>query len=168
MRKFGAGQIGFDFVSVDNALLHFVQHFDGFLHIGGVAVCHGNGIVNHHQGSRCHQNLRACHCNYGSGTGGNAVYFDCYIPAVIHEHGINLTCGNTVTARRIQPYGNGTGACKQFIPEHLRRDIVVKPGFFCNGAVQFKGPFRFGVGLVLPRPELFVFHRLFLPPLLEI
>lgn len=64
-------------------------------------------------------------------------------------------------------YGNGTGAGKQFIPEHLRRDIVVKPGFFRNGAVQFKCPFRFGVGLVLPRPELFVFHRLFLPPLLE-
>ena len=65
------------------------------------------------------------------------------------------------TELEIDPYGDITFSCIQFIPKHLRCDIIVKPALFCSGTVECQYPLNafFARDLVvclpaLPVPEL--------------
>ena len=113
--------------------------------------------MDHHQGSRCLQNLRACHGDNGCCGSCDAIDLDGHIVLVIHQHGVDLACRDAVTARGIEPYSDRAFSGEKLIVEHLRRDIIVKPGSLRDGAVEFKNPFRPFVCLVLPFPELLLF-----------
>ena len=170
MRQLGTGQIGADFVCVDNAFLDFVQHFDCLLHLLTISERTGHRVVDHHQCGGSHQHLGASHRNDRCSGCRNAIDLDGDIALVVHKHGINLTCSHTVTAGRIDPHGNVTAAGYQFFLEHPGRYIIVKPTFLCDGAVQFKHPF-FGLAFVrqvFPRPELLRLglHWILFPPFL--
>ena len=128
---------------------------------------HGCGVVNHHESGGGHQHLGTSHGNHGSCGCCQPVNLHGDLSLVIHEHGINLTCGNTIPAGGIDPDGDVTGSGIQFIPEHLGGHIVIEPGFLGNGAVEFKDSFAcvLAVCLVFPRPELLVLH--WFPPFLS-
>ena len=167
MGQLGAGQTCADFIGVDNAFLHLVQHIDCLLHILVVAKGHGGGVVDHHKGGGSHQHLSTGHGDHGGCGCRQAVDFYGDLALVIHEHGINLACGHAIPARGIDPDGDVAGSCVQFIPEHPGGHIVIEPGFLGNGAVEFKDSFAcvLAVCLVFPRPELLVLH--WFPPFLS-
>ena len=56
------------------------------------------------------------------------------VALVIHQHVVDLCCGHAVTARRVDPDRNVTGACVQLVAEQLRGDVIVKPAFLRDGA----------------------------------
>ena len=158
--QLGAGKAGLDLIGIHDALLDLVQHFYGFFHICLIPIGHRHGIVDHHQSGRGHQHPGTGHRNDRCSGCRNAIDLDGHIVLVIHQHGINLACRNAVTARGIEPHSHGAFACKQLIVKHLRRDIIVKPRSFCDGAVEFKNSLRPFVCLVLPFPEPFLcLHR---------
>ena len=102
-------------------------------------------------------NDRCCGC-------GDAVNLDGDIAGVIHQHIVDLGCGHAVTAGAVDPNGNITGTGHQFLFEKLGCDVIVKPTFLCDGAVQMQRPLcrsRLRFRLVLPVPELL--HRDFSP-----
>ena len=166
MGQLGTGQARADFIGIDNAFFDFVQHINCLLHILMVAKGYGGRIMDHHEGCGSHQhpgtghgNDRRCGCRQTVNLHGD-------LALVIHEHGINLTCGHAIPAGGIDPDGDVTGTGIQFIPEHFGGYIIIEPGFLGNGAVEFKDPLGcfFAVCLVFPRPELLVLH--WFPPFL--
>ena len=116
--------------------------------------------MDHKHGHGRYQNLRACHSDDGRCRGGNAVDLDRDIAVVVHQHIVDLSRRHAVAAGAVDPHGDVTAAAVQFILEKLRRDIIVKPAFFCDGSVQKQRPFRC-LRLVLPIPKFL--HRFFPP-----
>ena len=166
MGQLGAGQTRADFIGIDNAFLHLVQHINGLLHILIVAKGHGSGVVDHHECGGSHQHRGTGHGDHGGCGCRQPIDFHRDLALVIHEHGINLACGNTVSTGGIDPDGDVPGTGIQFIPEHLGGHIVIEPGFLGDGAVEFKDPLGcFAVCLIFPRPELLVLH--WVPPFLS-
>ena len=122
--------------------------------------------MDHHKGGGSHQHFGTGHGDHGGCGCRQAVDFYGDLALVIHEHGINLTCGNAIPAGRVDPDGDVAGTSIQFVPEHPGSHIVIEPGFLGNGAVEFKDPLGcFAVCLVFPRPELLVLH--WFPPFLS-
>ena len=120
--------------------------------------------MDHQHGYRGYQHLCTCHRNNRCGTGGNAVNLDGHIALIVHEHIVDLCCRHAVAAGRIDPDGNVPAAAVQLIFKKLRRDIIVKPAFLCDGTVQKQRPlqrlllsFLIRHRPVLPVPELL--HR---------
>ncbi|AXB62521.1 hypothetical protein CDIF27640_03518 [Clostridioides difficile] len=164
MGEFSAGQTGLDFVGVDDGILDAAKHLDGFLHLCGIAHGNGHRVVDHHHGHRRYQHLRAGHGNDRGGAGCDAIDLYGHIMGVIHEHIVDLRRRHTVPAWGVDPDGDIAVPGHQFLLKKLRRDVIVKPAFLGDGAVQEQRPFRrscLRCCLVLPLPELL--HRGFPP-----
>ena len=124
--------------------------------------------MDHEHGHGRHQHLRTRHSDDGRSRSSDAVNLDRYIAFVVHEHIVDLSCRHTVAAGTVDPDGDVTAAAVQFILEKLRRDIIVKPAFLGDGAVEKQRPLlnlllRLLIGhrLGLPIPEFL--HRIFPP-----
>ena len=168
VRDFRTAHSRLDFISVHNAFLDLGQHFDCFLHFRCISHCHRHGIVYHQHRNRGHKHLVSRHCNNRSGACGYAVYFHRDVSLVVHQHIVDLRCRNAVPAGRVYPDGNISAAGQQFFLEKLRRDVIVKPAFICDSAVEEQRSLRvlllrFFVlyHLVRPLPEFL--HRIFPP-----
>ena len=160
MGQLGAGKAGLDLVSVDDALLHLVQQLDGPAHFVAVAHGHGQRIVDHHDGHRRHLNLGASHCDHRGRAGVNAVDAHSYVRRVIHEHIVDLCCGHTVAARRIDPHGNGAAARGQLRLKSRGRDLIVEPAFLGNGPFQPQNARVWGGFVPDPVPEFLHLYSL--------
>ena len=168
MGKFGTGQSRLDLIGVDDALLYFREHTDRLFHLSGIAKGNRGRIVDHHHGNRGDQYPCPGHSNHTGGRSRNAVNLYGHVSGIVHEHVVDLGSCHTVSARRIDPYGDIPAAGTQFFLKDLRRDIIVKPAFLCDGAVEEQRPLLYRLlclliqnRLVLPLPELL--HRI-LPP----
>ena len=159
--QLGAAHAGLDLIGVDDGFLHLVQHGDGFLHFCGIAHSHGGGIVDHQHRHRRHQHPGASHGNDRSGRGSDAVNLNGHAASVIHEHIVDLSRSHTVAAGAVDPDRDIAAPGIQFLPEQLGRDIIVKPAFLGDGAVQRENPllrFRLRWGLIRPVPKLLHFR----------
>ena len=139
-------------------------YFNGFLHFRRVTESNGHRVMDHHHGNRGHQNLGTSHCDNGCCGGSDAVNLDRDAALVVHQHIVDLGCRHAVTAGAVDPDRDVAGACHQFILEKLWGDVIVKPTFLGDGAVQEQSPLRrscLRLCLVLPLPELL--HRFFPP-----
>ena len=58
------------------------------------------------------------------------------MPSIFHEHIVNLRRSNAVPAGRVYPDGYISAAGQQFLLEKLRCDVIVKPTFICDSAVE--------------------------------
>ena len=164
MTELGAGQASLDFVSIDDGILHAAEHLDGFLHLGGITVGDGHGVVDHEHRHRGHQHFGASHGDHRCCGGRNAVDFDGDIALVIHQHIVDLSRSDAVATGAVDPHGDVARPGHKLILEQLGRDIIVKPALFGDGAVEKQCPLRrsrLRLCLVLPLPELL--HR-FLSP----
>ena len=164
MGQLGAGQPGLDLIGVDDGILHAAKHLDGFLHLCGIAHRYGHGIVDHHHGHRRYQHLRARHSNHTCCRCRNAIDLDRNVVWIIHEHIVDLGRSHAVPAGAVDPDRDISTAAHQFLLEKLWRDVIVKPAFLGDGAVEEQRPFRRSClrrRLVLPLPELL--HRGFPP-----
>ena len=168
VRQPGTGQPGFDFVSVDDGILHAAKHFDCFLHFAAVTESGGHRIMNHQHRHRRHQNLCAGHRNNGCRRSRNSINLDRNIAFVIHQHIVDLRRRHAVTAGAVDPHRDIAASGHEFVFEKLWCDIIVKPAFLGDRAVQEQCSLlnlllRLLVGYrpVLPVPELL--HRDFPP-----
>jgi len=164
MGQLGAGQPGLDLIGVDDGILHAAKHLDGFLHLCGIAHRYGHGIVDHHHGHRADQYFCTSHRNHAGSGCCDAVNLDRDIVRIVHEHIVDLGSRHTVPAGAVDPDGNIAVPSHQFLFEKLGCDIIVKPAFLGDSAVQEQRPFRRSClrrRLVLPLPELL--HRGFPP-----
>jgi len=93
--------IGLDLVGVDDGFLDLVQHGDGFLHFVRVTDGDGQWIVHHHQCGGSHEDFSASHSDDTCRRSGDAVNFDRDVVRIIHQHGVDLTCSDAVSAGRI-------------------------------------------------------------------
>ena len=171
MGELGTGEAGFDFVGIQNRILHAVQHVDSFLHFRRVTEGNGHGIMNHQHRNRRYQHLGTGHSDNGCRRRCNTVYLDGHIAFVIHQHVVNLRCCNAVAAGRVNPNGNVAGAGVQFVLKNLWSDIIVKPAFLGDCSVEEQRSLRhrllsllIGHRLGFPVPELL--HSVF-PPFLR-
>ena len=76
---------------------------------------------------------------------------------IIHEHVIDLGSRYTVPAGAVDPDRDISAAAHQFLFKKLGCDVIVKPAFLGDGAVEEQRPFRRSClrrRLVLPLPEL--------------
>ena len=89
-----------------------------------------------------HENLVAGHCDDRRGRGGDTVNLDRDVALVIHQHIVDLGSGYAVTAGAVDPHGDVPGACQEFLLEQLGCDIIIKPTFLCDGAVEKQSPPR--------------------------
>lgn len=83
---------------------------------------------------------------------------------VVHKHIVYLCRRNAVATGTVDPNGNVTAAGFKLLAEQLRRDIIVKPTFLCDRAVEVQnshGRSRLGLGVIRPIPKLL--HRVFPP-----
>ena len=111
-------------VSIDDALLDFVQHLDGLFHVLGVAHRNGAGVMDHQHGDRTHLDSITGHCDNGCRRSCNRIDLDRDAALVILKHGIDLGSGEHIATRRVDPDGHIPLAGFQLIPEHLRRDFI--------------------------------------------
>ena len=146
-------------VSIDDALLDFLQHLDGLLHVLGVAHRNGAGVMDHQHGDRTHLDSITGHCDNRCRRSCNRIDLDRDAALVILKHGIDLGGGEHISARTVDPDGHIPLAGFQLIPEHLRRDLIAPERFLIDGSFQ---PEDSGVITVFdPVPEFL--HRVLLP-----
>ena len=164
MGQLGAGQSGLDFVGIDDGVLDAGEHLDGLLHLTCVAHGHGHRVVNHEHGHRRHEDLGTRHSDDGCGGCRDAIDLHRYIVGVVHQHIVDLGRGHAVPAGRVDPDGDIPVPGHQLLLKKLGRDVIVKPAFLGDGAVQIQRPFRrsrLRLRLILPFPKLL--HRHFPP-----
>ena len=111
-------------IGIDDALLDFGQHLNGFLHVLGVAHRNRAGVMDHQHGNRTHLNSITGHCHNRCSRCRNCIDFDRDAPLVVLKHGIDLGSGEHISARRVDPDGHIPFAGFQLIPKHLRRDLI--------------------------------------------
>ena len=111
-------------IRIDDALLDFGQHLDGFFHVLGVAHRNGAGVMDHQHGDRTHLDSITGHCDNGCRRSCNRIDLDRDAALVILKHGIDLGSGEHIATRRVDPDGHIPLAGFQLIPEHLRRDFI--------------------------------------------
>ena len=70
------------------------------------------------------------------GTRGDTVNLHGDVALVVHQHIVNLRCRNAVTPGRVYPDGNISAAGQQFLLEKLRCDVIIKPAFIGDSAVE--------------------------------
>ena len=137
------------------------QHGDGFLHFCRISHSHRGRVVDHQHRHRGYQHFGACHGNDRSGRGSDAVNLNGHAASVIHEHIVDLSRSHTVASGAVDPDRDVTAPGIQFLPEQLGRDIIVKPAFLGDGAVQRENPllrFRLRWSLIRPVPKLLHFR----------
>ena len=88
-------------VGIDDALLDFGQHFNGFFHVLGIAHRNGAGVVDHQHGNRAHLDGITGHCHNGCSRCRNRIDFDRDAALVVLKHGIDLGSGEHIPARRV-------------------------------------------------------------------
>ena len=140
------------------------EPLNGFLHLCGIAHRHGHGVVNHHHGHRADQYFCTSHSDHACRRCRNAIDLDRDIVRIIHEHVIDLGSRHTVPAWAVDPDRDVSASAHQFLFKKLGCDVIVKPAFLGDGAVEEQRPFRRSClrrRLVLPLPELL--HRGFPP-----
>ena len=146
-------------IRIDDALLDFGQHLDGFFHVLGVAHRNGAGVMDHQHGDRTHLDSITGHCDNRCRRSCNRIDLDRDAALVILKHGIDLGGGEHISARTVDPDGHIPLAGFQLIPEHLRRDLIAPERFLIDGSFQ---PEDSGVITVFdPVPEFL--HRVLLP-----
>ena len=111
-------------VGIDDALLDFSQHLDGLFHILGIAHCNGAGVMDHQHGNGTHLNSITGHRHNGCSRCRNRIDLDRDAALVVLKHGIDLSSGEHIAARRVDPDGHIPHTGFQLIPEHLRRDFI--------------------------------------------
>ena len=111
-------------VGIDDALLDFVQHLDGLLHVFGIAHRNGAGVMDHQHGNRTHLNSITGHCHNRCSRCRNCIDLDRDAALVVLKHGIDLGSGEHISARTVDPDGHIPLAGFQLIPKHLRRDLI--------------------------------------------
>ena len=107
------------------------------------------------------QTERTLHLN---GTIAEESWFDDEVTPQLFKEELMSGSGNAVTAGTVNPHGDVPGACQEFFLEQLGCDVIIKPTFLCDGAVEKQNPLRrsrLRLCLVLPLPELL--HRFFPP-----
>ena len=153
-----------------DAFFYFVQHLNSLLHVRMITESDSHGIVDHHERRRGHQDLRTGHGDNGSSRCSNTVDLDRNVAFVVHEHGIDLAGSNTVTTGAVDPDDDVAVSGKELLPEHGGSNLVIKPAFLGDRAVELKYPFfgYFAVRLILPCPKLprLGLHQDCFPPLL--
>ena len=146
-------------VGIDDALLDFCQHLDGFLHVLGIAHRNGAGVMDHQHGNGTHLDSITGHCHNGCCRSCNCIDLDRDASLVVLQHGIDLGSGEHIPARRVDPDGHIPLTGFQLIPEHLRRDLIAPERFLIDGTFQ---PEDSGIVTVFnPVPEFL--HRVLLP-----
>ena len=111
-------------IGIDDALLDFGQHLNGFLHVLGVAHRNRAGVMDHQHGNRTHLNSITGHCHNGCRRSCNCIDLDRDAALVVLKHGIDLGSGEHISARTVDPDGHIPLAGFQLIPKHLRRDLI--------------------------------------------
>ena len=120
----GVAETAFCSIGIDDALLDFGQHLNGFLHVLGIAHRNGAGVMDHQHGNGTHLNSITSHCHNGCGRSCNRIDLDRDAALVVLKHGIDLGSGEHIAARRVDPDGHIPLAGFQLIPKHLRRDLI--------------------------------------------
>jgi len=123
-----------------------------------VTPCNSGRIMDHQHGNRGYQDGVACHGDHTGGACSDAVYLHGDFPLIVGKHIVDLCRRHAVAARRVDPHGDVARAAVQLILKKLRRDVIVKPAIFRDGAAQFQD--------ALLRPRFLVFHFLPVPELL--
>ena len=124
---------------------------------------HGHGIVDHH-GYRRHQYTGTSHSDHACRRRRNAIDLDSDIALVVHQHIVDLCRCHAVAAGTVDPDGNVARACHQFFFEKLRRDIIIKPAFLGDGAVQEQRSLHcFRLVLLIPHRPVFPLPELPIP-----
>ena len=145
-------------VGIDNALLDLGQHLDGFLHVLSIAHRYRAGVMDHQHGNGTHLDNVTGHCHNGCSRCRNRIDLDRDAALVILKHGIDLSSGEHISARRVDPDGHIPLTGFQLIPEHLWRDLIAPERFLIDGAFQ---PEDSGIVTVFdPVPEFL--HRVLL------
>ena len=111
-------------IGIDDALLDFGQHLNGFLHVLGVAHRNRAGVMDHQHGNRTHLNSITGHCHNRCSRCRNCIDLDRDAALVVLKHGIDLGSGEHISARTVDPDGHIPFAGFQLIPKHLRRDLI--------------------------------------------
>ena len=111
-------------IGIDDALLDFGQHLNGFLHVLGVAHRNRAGVMDHQHGNRTHLNSITGHCHNRCSRCRNCIDLDRDAALVVPKHGIDLGSGEHISARTVDPDGHIPFAGFQLIPKHLRRDLI--------------------------------------------
>ena len=111
-------------IGIDDALLDFGQHLNGFLHVLGVAHRNRAGVMDHQHGNRTHLNSITGHCHNRCSRCRNCIDLDRDAALVVLTHGIDLGSGEHISARTVDPDGHIPLAGFQLIPKHLRRDLI--------------------------------------------
>ena len=165
MADAGAGQAGFQLVSVNDAFLDLIQQLTRPAHFLAVAHGDGEGVVDHHHGCGAHTDLGARHGDNRGRAGCNAGDLDRHVAGIFSEHGVDLRSGNGVAARRVDGNNDGAVCGEQLLPERGRGYLIPIPAFLRNRPLQKQRPLL-RVGFVSgPIPEMLVHLDFLLPRL---
>ena len=121
-------------------------------------------LVDHEDGAGRHDHAVARARDDGRGGRRDAIDLHGHLVGVVHQHIVDLSRRHAVAAGRIDPDGDVPVPGHQLLFEKLGCDVIVKPAFLGDGAVQIQRPFRrsrLRLGLILPLPKLL--HRHFPP-----
>ena len=117
--------------------------------------------MDHEHGHRGHEDPGTRHGDDGCGGRRDAIDLHGHLVGVVHQHIVDLSRRHAVAAGRIDPDGDVPVPGHQLLLEKLGRDVIVKPAFLGDGAVQIQRPFRrsrLRLGLILPLPKLLFFE----------
>ena len=120
----GVAEAALRCVGIDDAFLDLGQHLDGLFHVLGVAHRNGAGVMDHQHGNRTHLDSVTGHRHNGCSRCRNRIDLDRDTALVVLKHGIDLSSGEHIAARRVDPDGHIPLAGFQLIPEHLRRYFI--------------------------------------------
>ena len=135
MGKFGTGQSRLDLIGVDDALLYFREHTNCLFHLSSIAKGNRGRIVDHHHGNRGDQHPCPGHSDHARRRSRNAINLYGHVSGIVHQHVIDLGRCHAVPAWRVDPHRDIPAAGTQFFFKDLRRDVIIKPAFLCDGAV---------------------------------
>ena len=120
--------------------------------------------MDHKHTNGGHKDFCTCHSDNGSSRSRDAVNLDRDRTFVIHQHIVDLSRRNAITAGAVNPNGDVSAAGLKLFSEKLWCDVIVKPTFLCDGAVEVQSSHcRSCLRLLLIRPIPKLLHRVFPP-----